>query len=223
MFADIDPVTLCLDPGAAAAVIGRRTRGAAAGPHLRLPGRHPGARAPRAADRRGRLRGARGLPRRRHAGRRARASRGLRVLRQQADHDGRGRHGRARLGRAEGAHRLRAQPGPRARHGLARPRPARLQLPALRHRVRARARAARAARRHARRARPRRGLVPRGARGARRPSAASCCRARTQGGDRARLVRVRRAAARRTPTATRPSSRCASSACSRSRTCRRST
>ena len=29
----------------------------------------------------------------------------------------------------EGAHRLRAQPGPRAGHGLARPRPARLQLP----------------------------------------------------------------------------------------------
>ena len=31
----------------------------------------------------------------------------------------------------EGAHRLRAQPGPRARHGLARPRPPRLQLPPL--------------------------------------------------------------------------------------------
>ena len=44
------------------------------------------------------------------------------------------------------ADRLRAQPGPRARHGLARPRPPRLQLPALGHRLRARDRAARAAR-----------------------------------------------------------------------------
>ena len=43
------------------------------------------------------------------------------------------------VGRGQGAHRLRAQPGPRARHGLARPRPARLQLPARRHVVRARA------------------------------------------------------------------------------------
>ena len=98
------------------------------------------------------------------AGRRARASGDLRLLREQADDDGRGRDDHARLGGAEGADRLRAQPGPRARHGLARPRPARLQLPALRHRLRARPRPARAARRHARRARPGGRLVPRGAR-----------------------------------------------------------
>ena len=56
---------------------------------------------------------------------------GVRLLRQQAAHHRRGRHGHARRRRDEGAHRLRAQPGPRARHGLARPRPARLQLPPL--------------------------------------------------------------------------------------------
>ena len=49
----------------------------------------------------------------------------------------------------------RAQPGPRRRHGLARPRPARLQLPALRPRRRDRRRPARAARRAARARAPR--------------------------------------------------------------------
>ena len=58
--------------------------------------------------------------------------------------------------RAQGARGLRAQPGPRAGHGLARPRPARLQLPDHRHPVRDRARAARAPGRDARRPRPRR-------------------------------------------------------------------
>ena len=68
------------------------------------------------------------------AGRRPRPPGGVRLLRQQAADHRRGRHAHARLGRAQGARRLRAQPGPRARHGLARPRPARLQLPPDRHR-----------------------------------------------------------------------------------------
>ena len=45
VFADIDPVTLNLDPAAAAAAISAAHDGAAAGAHLRLPGRHAGARA----------------------------------------------------------------------------------------------------------------------------------------------------------------------------------
>ena len=73
--------------------------------------------------------------------------------------------------------RLRAQPGPRARHGLARPRPARLQLPALGPRVRDRPRPARAARRHARRPRAR-GRLYREAL-AELDGAGSGCRART--------------------------------------------
>ena len=53
----------------------------------------------------------------------------------------------------QGAGRQRAQPGPGARPGLARPRPARLQLPTLRRGVRARHRPARAAQRAAGRTR----------------------------------------------------------------------
>ncbi len=166
---------------------------AAARAHLRLPGRHARPGAPRPPDRGGRLRGARRRARRRHAGRRPRAPVGVRLLRQQADHDRRGRHGRARLGGAPRADRLRAQPGPRARHGLARPRPARLQLPALRHRVRARHRPARAARRPARRPRAGGGVVRRGAG---RPGGGARARAALpgRGRGRPRLVRLRRAA-----------------------------
>ena len=107
-----------------------------------------------------------------------------------------GEGGMVTLGSAEHKERdrLRAQPGPRARHGLARPRPARLQLPPVGHRLRARARPARAARRHARRARPRRRLVPRGAR---RP------------GGRARAG----AAVRGLPAATGAAGSCSSSSC----------
>ena len=65
VFADIDPVTLNLDPDAAARGRHRAHRGPAAGPRVRLPGRHRRVRAARPADRRGRLRGARGGPRRR--------------------------------------------------------------------------------------------------------------------------------------------------------------
>ena len=96
----------------------------------------------------------------------------------------------------QGAHRQRAQPGARARHGLARPRPARLQLPALGPALRARARPARAARRAARRARARGGPLPRGARRHRGPRAALRGRRRRS----PQLVRLRGpAAARRGP------------------------
>ena len=89
---------------------GRRPTGAhdsaAARPHLRLPRRPAGVRAPRAADRRGRGRVAGGALRGRHHRRGARPSGDLRVLRQQADHHRRGRDDRPRLGGAQAADRL---------------------------------------------------------------------------------------------------------------------
>ena len=222
VFADIDPVTLNLDPAAAAAAISARTAALLPVHIFGYPADMPALERPRAADRRGRLRGARRGPRRRHAGRRPRPPGGVRLLRQQAADDRRGRDAHARLGRAQGAGRLRAQPGPRARHGLARPRPARLQLPADRHRVRARARAARAPRRDARRPRAgrRAGTARRWARSIERGLGPPV---RGQRRRRARLVRVRRPAAARASTATPRWSRCASAACSPSPTCRRST
>ena len=92
--------------------------------------------------------------------------------------DRRGRDGHDRGPRAQGADRLRAKPGSRAEHGLARPRPPRLQLPALRCRVRARSRTARAARPDARRpsAGSRRRIARRWPR-----SRASSCRVRSVG------------------------------------------
>ena len=109
--------------------------------------------------------------------------------------------------RDQGADRLRAQPGPRAQHGLARPRSARLQLPPVRHRLRARARPARAPRRAARRPRAgRRAATARRSRGHRRPRAALPGRA---DGAAARLVRVRRPAPAAASTATRSCARCA--------------
>ena len=87
---------------------GRRRRGRrahhrpASGAHLRLPGRHAGARAAgrraRAVDRGGRLRGARGRARRRRAGRRPRQPGRVRLLPEQAADDGGGRRGRLPLG-----------------------------------------------------------------------------------------------------------------------------
>ena len=47
VFCDVDPVTLDLDPAAAAAALGERTAGHPAGPHLRLPGGDGGARGAR--------------------------------------------------------------------------------------------------------------------------------------------------------------------------------
>ena len=142
----------------------------AAGPHLRLPGRH------------GRLR-ARWPPTAGSGSSRTPARRSARVHADGTPVGARGNlavfafYANKQLTTGEGgmvvcadaggqgAHRLRAQPGPRARHGLARPRPARLQLPALRRRVRARHRPARAARRDAgRRAQRVAGAVRRGAR-----------------------------------------------------------
>ena len=175
---------------------GRRHRaheGAAAGAHLRLPGRHAGVRArsglPIVEDACEAL-GAR--PRRRHAGRRARPPGGVRLLRQQAADDGRGRDGHARRRGAEGADRLRAQPGPRARHGLARPRPPRLQLPPV---------ATSPARSASRSSSGSTRCSPRGARVAARYREALA-------GDRGP-----RAARARTPAATRAAGSCSSSSC----------
>ena len=96
VFVDIDPLTLTIDPAAAAAAVTAHG-GAAAGAHLRLAGRRAGARA-RSACRSSRMparRSARG-----HADGVAvgapRAPGGVRVLRQQAADDRRGRHGDAR-------------------------------------------------------------------------------------------------------------------------------
>ena len=115
VFADIDPVTLNLDPRGRGRRGDRAHGGAAAGAHLRLSGRHPGVRAARAADRRGRLRGARRRARRRRAGGRTGPSGRVRLLRQQAADHRRGRDGHHRRSADQGADRLRAQPGPRAR------------------------------------------------------------------------------------------------------------
>ena len=57
--------------------------------------------------------------------RRARQPRDVRVLREQAAHDRRGRHDRPALGRRGRDAAQRAEPGPRRGHGLARPRPPR--------------------------------------------------------------------------------------------------
>ena len=127
--------------------------GAAARAHLRLSGRSGRVRTARTADRRGRVRSAGRGRCRRCAGRWPRPCGGVRLLREQADHDRRGRHGHDGGRRGQGADRLRAKPGPRPGHGLARPRPARLQLPPVRDRLRARARPARPSRRAARRPR----------------------------------------------------------------------
>ncbi len=127
----------------------RADHGVAAGRHLRLPGRHRGLSS-RSACRSSRTparpsapatptarRSARGRIRRRSPSTPTSRSPPVRADR------------RDRRSGGQGAHRLGAQPGPRPEHGLARPRPARLQLPPVGHRLRARARAARAARRDA--------------------------------------------------------------------------
>ena len=108
VFCDVDPVTLNIDPAAAEAAVGERTAGLLPVAHLRLPGRAAGARARSPRDRGlGVLEDAceaLGAARRRRAiGRRARQPRDLRLLRQQADHDRRGRHARRRRRRARRA------------------------------------------------------------------------------------------------------------------------
>ena len=198
--------------------------GVAARPHLRLPGRHA-----RARDARGRARlcGSSRTPARRsardacgwRAGGRARQPRRLRLLPEQADHDGGGRRGRLPRRGRQGAHRLRAQPGPRPGHGLARPRPARLQLPPRRPVLRAGGGPARAHRRAARGPRTGRGAL---LGGARRTSRGSTCPARTRTATGAPGSSTP-SSCRPGSTATPPSRRCASAASRRSRTCRRST
>ena len=93
----------------------RPDRRAAARPCVRLPGRHLRVGAAGAADRRGRLRGARRRARRRDAGRRQRSPGRVCVLCQQAAHDGRGRDRHHVRPLDQGADRLRAKPGSRAR------------------------------------------------------------------------------------------------------------
>ncbi len=102
--------------------------------------------------------------------------------------------------------RSRAQPGPRRGHGLARPRPARLQLPPLRPRRGARRRPAREARRDARRARRGGGALRRQAWPRSRASADADRRSRHGA---AQLVRLPGAAAPRPSTATRSVARLA--------------
>ena len=125
------------------------------GPHLRIPGGDGRARAGRFRARprgpRGRLRGARGDRCGRAACRRPGQPRGVRLLREQAADDGRGRDAGPRPGRDGRPAAQRAQPGPGAGHGLARSLRARLQLPALGRRRRDRRRPGREARRDARR------------------------------------------------------------------------
>ena len=222
VFADIDPVTLNLDPAAAAAAITERTRALLPVHIFGYPADLPALEShglPIVEDACEAL-GA--VPPRRRGGRRARQPRRLRLLRQQAAHDRRGRDARHGLRRAQGARRLRAQPGPRARHGLARPRPPRLQLPPLRSRLRDRPRPARPARRHAGRPRPGRGLVPGGAG---RPGDRARARAALRGLRRRppRLVRVRRPASARRRPGRHGHAPCARSACRASRTCPPST
>ena len=135
VFADIDPVTLNLDPKAAEAAVGERTR-ALLPVHLfgypadlpeleRIAERHDLAivedacEALGARHRDGPAVGARGHP----------AVFGFYANKQLTTGEG-GIITLAERGH-EGAHRLRAKPGPGARHGLARPRPPGLQLPPL--------------------------------------------------------------------------------------------
>ena len=147
-------VTLNLDPQAAAAAVTERTTALLPVHIFGYPADMPAFERSRArpADRRGRLRGARraSTPTASPVGARGHpAVFGFYANKQLTTGEG----GMVTIGDAgaEGADRLRAQPGPRAGHGLARPRPARLQLPPVGHRLRARARAARAPRRDARR------------------------------------------------------------------------
>ena len=136
--------------------------------HLRLPVRDRShqrdRRAPRPRRDRGRRRGGRHA-REGPAGRHARQPRDLRLLPEQADHDGRGRHGHDRRRRAAGGPAVAHEPGPR-RHGpVARARSPRLQLPPRRALGRGGRRAGRADRSDPRAARGRRGTLRRAAGG----------------------------------------------------------
>ena len=133
---------------------------------------------------------------------------GLRLLRQQADDDRRGRRPDPRRRRDGRALPQRAQPGPRPRHVPGRPLGDRVQLPHDRHPGRDRDRAARALRRAARGAgRRSRRPTPSASRELGAPAGEGdpdglvlpCA---DRGDERAQLVRLHRAAARRPRTAT---------------------
>ncbi len=127
----------------------RAHHGDPAGAPLRLSRRHGRVRGSGPADRRGRLRGARRDRRRRNPVGATRSSRRVRLLRQQAAHHRRGRDGdderRAFKERIDSERNQGRAP----EHGLARPRPARLQLPPVGPGVRAGPGPARAPRRDA--------------------------------------------------------------------------
>ena len=224
VFCDIDPRTLNIDPRRRPRRPSReRTTGAAAGAHLRLPGRHARARA--LAAERGlwivedaceALGASHGDGR----GRRARQPGGVRLLPEQADDDGRGRHAstlrrrRSRSGSTPSATRA-ARPTwagstttGSASTTASRTSPARSASPSSSGSTRcsptARAVAALYSEALA------------GVEGLELP----CPDA---GGDAPRLVRLRRPAARAASTATRRSARCARAASTPSPTCRRST
>ena len=103
VFVDIDPVTLNISPAAAAAAVTEQTTGLLPvhifGWPADMAGVRDARRRARALDRRGHVRGARRRPRRRHARGRARQPGGVRLLREQADDDGGGRHGRRAVAR----------------------------------------------------------------------------------------------------------------------------
>ena len=206
VFCDVDPVTLNLDPAAAAAAVGERTAGIlpvhifgypAAMPELEaLAARHDlgmledACEALGAVDSEGRRVGARGnlATFAFYANKQMTTGEGGMVVPCDAD----GRRAPAQ----------RAQPGPRRRHGLARPRRPRLQLPALRRRRRARRRPGREARRDAGRARARSRRSTRERPGGDRGRRGADRRPRRRA---AQLVRLRRPPRRRRSTATRRS------------------
>ena len=196
VFADIDPVTLNLDPEAAAAAVTERTAALLpvhifgypadlpAFERLGLPIVEDACEALGAVHADGTAVGARGHP----------AVFGFYANKQLTTGEG-GMVVSAEEA-SQGGDRLRAQPGPRARHGLARPRPPRVQLPAVGRRLRAGPRRSSSASTRCSPRAPRGRALPRGARRHRGPRA---CRARTPAAT-ARLVRLRRPApARRRP------------------------
>ena len=142
VFADVDSRTWNLDPAAVEAAVTERTKAIVGVDIYGYPGELDELRA--IADRHGlaliddacEALGAeyRGAPLGSHG-----TSSRLRLLSEQADHDGRGRDGGHALGRGVAPDPLSAQPGPAGAGRLARACPPRLQLPAERHRGRARA------------------------------------------------------------------------------------
>ena len=124
VFADIDPVTLNLDPEAADAAVTERTKALLPvhifGYPADLPAFERIAREAWAGDRRGRLRGARRCVRRRDL---RWGGGGILLcsgsMRTSSSRPARGGWSRLVIARAEGADRLRAQPGARPGHGLA--------------------------------------------------------------------------------------------------------